>query len=148
MIIIGYQGIGKSALGGENGFIDLESSNFNKPDGSETKILNWHVPYCNVANDLSSQGYNVFVSCHKQVRDYLKKSKEKVVLVFPALELEKGWFEKLKERYNKTHLSKDRAALTRTFNCYSQDITDLMNEEYEKIVIESMEYSLKQLLMF
>lgn len=46
MIIIGYPGIGKSTLGGQNDVIDLDSSNFwnngKRPD-------DWYVYYCKVA---------------------------------------------------------------------------------------------------
>lgn len=70
MIIIGYQGIGKSSLVKEDKqFIDLESSNFKiggkRPDG-------WEQMYCETALDLSRQGHVVFTASHKCIRDYLK----------------------------------------------------------------------------
>ena len=82
MVIVGYQGIGKSTLAkNRNGFIDLESSNFfvngeRSPD--------WYIPYCEIALDLSKQGYDVFVSSHKVVRDELKKyyGKEKMIIIW------------------------------------------------------------------
>ena len=66
MIVIGYQGIGKSTLAARNlKYIDLESSNF-WFDDPETKQRvrhsNWYEMYFNVAEDLSRQGYVVFVS--------------------------------------------------------------------------------------
>ena len=66
MIIIGYQGIGKSTLSARNlKYVDLESSNF-WFDDPETKQrvrhFNWYEMYCNVAEYLSRQGYVVFVS--------------------------------------------------------------------------------------
>ena len=70
MIIIGFPGIGKSSVtraydGDTNttSYIDLESSNFVKDD-------NWVEEYCNLAIDLDLQGYNVFVSSHKEVLCY------------------------------------------------------------------------------
>ena len=89
MIIIGYQGIGKSTLAAsELKYIDLESSNFWFYD-SETKQKvrhsNWYEMYCNVAENLSRQGYIVFVSSHQPVRERLLKSKEYVVVCVPLL---------------------------------------------------------------
>ena len=51
MIIIGYQGIGKSTLAGkDNKFIDLESGNF-WVNGE--RVENWYIPYCQIAEHLS-----------------------------------------------------------------------------------------------
>ena len=52
MIYVGYQGIGKSSLGGTDKYIDLESSNFKHED-------DWYKTYCDVAISLSKQGYDV-----------------------------------------------------------------------------------------
>lgn len=60
MIYSGYPGIGKSTIAGKYNCIDLESSNFGKESG-------WEKIYCQVAKDLSDQGYNVFVSTRKQL---------------------------------------------------------------------------------
>ena len=52
MIVIGYQGIGKSSLAGRNNiFIDLESGNF-WVDGKRAD--DWYKPYCQIAEHLSS----------------------------------------------------------------------------------------------
>lgn len=56
MIFIGYQGIGKSTLAGYNRYIDLESGNF-WINGKRDE--NWYIPYCNIAEHLSEQGYRV-----------------------------------------------------------------------------------------
>lgn len=59
MIIVGYQGIGKSSLAGrDKKFIDLESGNF-WIDGKRAD--DWYKPYCKIAEHLSQQGYYVFV---------------------------------------------------------------------------------------
>ena len=70
MIIIGYQGIGKSTLANiDNAYIDLESSNFwHKGE----RYDNWYIYYGKIAESLSRQNYNVFTSSHREVRDYLK----------------------------------------------------------------------------
>ena len=48
MIIIGYQGIGKSTLASRypGHYIDLESSHFNNDLGK--KEPGWHIPYCKI----------------------------------------------------------------------------------------------------
>lgn len=72
MIIIGYPGIGKSTLAGkDHKFIDLESSNFKIED---ERSEDWYKVYCKVAEDLSRQGYIVFVSSHLAVREALRGS--------------------------------------------------------------------------
>ena len=66
MIVIGYQGIGKSTLANKDlRFIDLESGNF-WVDGKRAD--DWYKPYCQIAEHLSRQGYIVFTSSHEVVR--------------------------------------------------------------------------------
>ena len=109
MIIIGYKGIGKSTLANESSkYIDLESGNFwhngVRPD-------NWYVFYCQIAEHLSQQGYDVFVSSHEVVRNRLKKySKESICVVYPSIELKGEWIKKLKERFEASKLEKDYKA--------------------------------------
>ena len=107
MIIIGYQGIGKSTLAGWSNCIDLESGNF-WVDGKRAE--DWYIPYCQIANHLSEQGYTVFVSSHEVVRNELKKSKERVVAICPFVELRNEWVAKLEDRYLTTKLDKDYKA--------------------------------------
>lgn len=82
MIIIGYQGIGKSTLSSIClKYIDLESSVF-WIDGKRHD--DWYIAYTQIAENLSRQGYVVFVSSHEVVRNALKNSKEKVICCVPA----------------------------------------------------------------
>lgn len=125
MVIIGYQGIGKSTLAESNErYIDLESSTY-----SQTGKDDWYVAYCKEALKLSKEGYDVFVSCHKQVRDYLKenKGKEHVALIYPCLEFEDEWLDRLKMRYIETGLEKDLRAYKRALDHYKDDIQDLID---------------------
>lgn len=97
MIIIGYQGIGKSTLAGKNKCIDLESGNFwfyDLETYQKVRHNDWYVPYCNIANHLSEQGYTVFTSSHEVVRNELKKSKEDVFIIYPSIELKDEWIKK------------------------------------------------------
>lgn len=143
MIIIGYQGIGKSTLAGQNGCIDLESGNF-WVNGKRAE--DWYIPYCRIANHLSEQGYTVFVSSHEVVRNELKKSKERVVAIVPAVELRDEWVAKLEERYNRTGLDKDFKAWKNAEDRYEDNIYEIMDDVSKGYYIRHMSYSLKGIL--
>ena len=145
MIIIGYPGIGKSTLAVQHlGYIDLESSNF-KVDGM--KIEGWQKIYCNIAKHLSRQGFKVFVSSHIEVRKELRDCNEEVVIIYPNLKLKDEWIDKLRKRYIETHSDKDYNALLDAELFYEDKIKSLMEEKFEHIVIDDMNYSLRWLLL-
>ena len=146
MIIIGYQGIGKSSLSNPYlGYIDLESSNF-KVDG--IKIEGWQKIYCNIAKHLSCQGFKVFVSSHIEVRKELRDCNEEVVIIYPNLKLKDEWIDKLRKRYIETHSNKDHNALLDAELFYENKIKSLMKEDsFDHIVIDNMNYSLRGLLL-
>lgn len=144
MIIIGYQGIGKSTLAKDSWkYIDLESGNF-WINGERDE--QWYKSYCNIANHLSAQGYTVFTSSHKEVREELKNSSEVVKIAFPALELKTDWLIRLTNRYNESMLEKDYKALINASLYYEDNINDLMNEPFDKIVINNIDYNLRKLI--
>lgn len=144
MIIIGYQGIGKSTLAKDSlEYIDLESGNF-WVNGERDE--QWYKPYCNIANHLSAQGYTVFTSSHKEVREELKNSSEIVKIIFPSLGLKTDWLIKLTNRYNESMLEKDYKALINASLYYEDNINDLMNEPFDKIVIDNINYNLRELI--
>ena len=142
MIIIGYPGIGKSTLAGrDHKYIDLESSNF-KINGERSE--DWYKIYCKVAEDLSRQGYIVFVSCHLAVREELKGSEEDVVMIFPVGRLEKEWIAKLRNRYEKSNTDKDRMAYERARDHYHDDIVSLLNyPTRHQVWLTTMAYDLE-----
>lgn len=154
MIIIGYQGIGKSSLCKKNNnFIDLESSSFWIPAKEEIRVSDpdavyrhddWYEAYCNVAEDLSRQGYVVFVSSHEPVRKRLQSSKEIVVAIAPAptSEMETIWIEKLKERLNSTNLQKDYMALKNAEERYKENITEIFEDTKIHVMIHDPNYNL------
>ena len=149
MIIIGYQGIGKSTLSKNqfNIFIDLESSNFFfEKNGMLIRDPNWYIPYCKIANHLSEQGFIVFVSSHKVVRDELKKSKRKVVAIYPALELKDQWIKKLRNRYNETGLEKDYKALANAEDRYEENIKEIIDDVEDSLVINDINYDLEDII--
>ena len=150
MIVIGYQGIGKSTLASRNlKYIDLESSNF-WFDDAETKQRvrhsNWYEMYCNVAEDLSRQGYVVFVSSHQPVRERLLKSEEYVVACVPSLDLKEQWIEKLHIRFKESGLEKDYKAYMNALDRFTENITEIINSGFDALVINDMHYDLRNLI--
>lgn len=142
MIYVGYQGIGKSSIGGTNKYIDLESGNF-WIDGKRDE--NWYKIYVNIAENLNDQGYDVLLSSHAVVRDELKERNIPFTCVYPRLNLRDQWIERLLHRYNITLQEKDYKALCNAIKEYDSNITDLSQEE-NTIEINSMDYELTELL--
>lgn len=146
MIVIGYQGIGKSTLAGkDNRFIDLESGNF-WIDGQ--RASDWYKPYCKIAEHLSQQGYIVFTSSHEVVRNQLMNSSEVVMLCFPSVELKDEWIQKLEKRYEETGLDKDYKALMNAKDRYEDNINELLDSNLLcKIILKTMDYDLEASLI-
>ena len=147
MIVVGYQGIGKSTLAGRDyKYIDLESENF-WIDGERAD--DWHKPYCKIAEHLSEQGYIVFVSSHETVRQYLvENSIELVALVYPSIELRDAWIDKLEKRYIKSGLEKDYKALMNAKYNYVENIRELQESCIEyKLEINKLSYDLESMLI-
>lgn len=145
MILIGYQGIGKSTLAlKENNFIDLESSNFFYKD---KRIDNWYIYYCNIAAHLSKQGFNVFVSSHEVVRNRLKKYfDEPLICIVPSINLKDEWIKKLYERYTNHKSEKNYKAWMNAVDRYEDNINEIKNSGIEFIEIENINYDLENLL--
>lgn len=143
MIIIGYQGIGKSTLANRRTMrcIDLESGNF-FVDGKRAD--DWYKIYVQIAKHLSQQGYTVFVSSHKVVRDELYGCGVPVAACFPDLSLKDEWVAKLEARYAESKLDKDYRALMNAKECYTTNISEMIADcdeyGYEKIVITDIEH--------
>lgn len=145
MIVIGYQGIGKSTLSNKDlRFIDLESGNF-WIDGKRSD--DWYRPYCKIAEHLSQQGRIVFTSSHKVVREQLSISEEQIICCVPDLNLKDDWIRKLENRYSASKLEKDYKALMNAKDCYEENITDIANSGYSVLWLENMDYKLDDLLL-
>lgn len=149
MIVIGYQGIGKSSLAGRNNkFIDLESGNF-WVDGKRAD--DWYKPYCQIAEHLSQQGYIVFTSSHEVVRKQLENSSETIVIVYPSIELKDEWIDKLERRYIESGLEKDYKALMNANDRYEENIKELneYSHRYQvyRLVLTKMDYDLEAALI-
>ena len=145
MIIVGYQGIGKSSVSNsDTRCIDLESSNFfvgdKRPD-------DWYKYYVQIAQHLSAQGYTVFVSSHKVVRDELKATHaEDVAVCFPNANLKEQWLERLCDRYKRTRLDKDLRAAMNVEQNYLSNIVELYDEAikngWETLIVGTTNYDL------
>ena len=147
MIVIGYQGIGKSTMSKKFlECIDLESSNF-RIDG--VRADDWYKAYGNIALSLSNQGYIVFTSSHMVVIDWIgerNKTNEKVVICYPAFQLKDQWIKRLEERYSITNLQKDYIAWKNAEDRYSDNIQELIDaskrHDFGRCCLISMDYDL------
>ena len=149
MIIIGYQGIGKSTLANKDmKFVDLESGSFwyTNQMGEKTRHLYWYECYCNVAEHLSAQGYDVFVSSHKEVRERLQNSSEHVIAVVPSINLKTQWIAKLKSRYDASSLEKDYKAWLNAQDRYEENIKEIQHDYPNYVEIKLLEYDLKEII--
>ena len=86
MIFCGYAGVGKSTAAKKIvRVVDLESTPFQK---------DWET-YARVAKHMSDQGYIVLVSCHKELREELRRIGADYIVVYP----EKNQKEIYRQRY-------------------------------------------------
>ncbi len=140
MIIVGYQGIGKSSVSGAyNNCIDLESSNFwhecRRPD-------DWYIYYCKIAIDLSKQGFTVFTSSHKEVRDYLLHFTDQtgIVCVFPSVSLKDKWIKRLRDRYANDQSEKNFKALANAEDRYEANVTEMLDSGHLYYEIDDADF--------
>ena len=144
MIIVGYQGIGKSTISSYiTSMIDLESGNF-WVDGKRNN--NWYKVYVNIAEHLSNQGFTVFLSSHKVVREELNWREVPFAVICPSLEMKTIWIDKLKSRYEHSMKGKDFKAWKNAVQCYDENIKDLMSEEF-CCTIDSADYDLGDIVV-
>lgn len=123
MIYSGYPCVGKSSICGTDNNIDLESSNFfYTADGTMKRDESWEKVYVNIAEDLSSQGYNVFLSSHGAVTAELNKRGVKFVGIMPSPNLKEEWIKRAEFRYKENPSSKNKKALDRIIDHFEEDI--------------------------
>ena len=125
LIICGYPGVGKTAVGGWINCIDLESSSF------DHIYFSWVETYVRVATDLATQGYTVLMSTHLEVIKKLKEAKEyadgkwDVVIFCPKKEMKDAWLARVTDRYLADKSFKNQRALMRVRERFDSDIDDL-----------------------
>lgn len=157
-IIIGYPGVGKSTLAGNNNYIDLESSMFRNSLGE--KIEDWDCAYVSVAEDLARQGYNVFISSHSDVYNHFNYNVVKslqslddinVLAVYPSSRVFNVWVDKLGSRYRNDPSTKNLAAYTRAQNHIVSDIEEFKDfakrNSITTVEIDSLDYSLSSMII-
>ena len=146
MIIVGYQGIGKSSAARDNlSFIDLESSSFwvnGKRD------FDWYVVYAQIAEHLSKQGYTVFVSSHQVLRDWLNSSTEKVVEIYPSKEIKEDWLRRLKYRLMTEPSEKNNRAYEGAVGYYDSNIDSFEEDRghYMYMELKTINYKLEDVI--
>ena len=145
VIIIGYQGIGKSSCAGIERCIDLESSNFFIGD---RRGEDWFIPYCQIAMNLANQRYVVMTSSHKVVRDTFETMPKlenvgEVVVFCPTRSMKEEWIQRLQERYDRTGLFKDYKALMNAKERYDENIAELVNSPFPVYQPEAIDYDLR-----
>lgn len=146
MIVIGYQGIGKSTLAKKLGsfIIDLESS-WMKVNGE--RMRNWADIYCQIAAGLSQQGFIVMVSSHAIVQSILAHCPEKVMAIYPSLDIKDEWIERLRVRYEDTGKEKDLLAWRSAEEGYVDQIGVLRLSPFVKREISDMDYDLLSFIL-
>ena len=150
MIVIGYQGIGKTTCASKrDGVIDLESSNF-KVDGERDE--NWYIIYCRIAISLARQGYIVLISSHECVRSELRKhgseGKYTVVIICPHYALKDQWIQHLHNRYIQDRSDKNYAAWKDAEDHFIDSIQSItQGVVFSIIFLNSMDYDLGGLIM-
>lgn len=127
LIICGYPGVGKTAVGGWLNCIDLESSSFDRI------YFSWVETYVRVATDLASQGYTILTSTHAEVINKLKEAKKyadgkwDVVIFCPKKEMKDAWISRVNDRYLADKSFKNQRALMRVKERFDSDINDLQS---------------------
>ena len=143
MIFCGYQGVGKSSIcNRKNGYIDFESSNFFV---NEMRPNMWVDIYINQAVDLNNQGYDVFLSTHKALRNRLNELNIDFTVITPCIDLKEQWIERLTKRYKYNPSIKNMKALNNAEACYEENVNDLCSES-KVIMITNPEYDLKDFI--
>ena len=89
IILCGFAGIGKSYVAKNRcGWVDLESTPFNKDFNT----------YITIANHMSSNGYNVMLSAHKELRQLLLDNDIKFITIMPTISQLNEYKRRYKER--------------------------------------------------
>lgn len=153
MIIVGYPCIGKSTLARrDHHYLDLESSSFwvSGQRGQE-RDPNWNRAYINIAEHLSSYGYDVFVSSHEPVyRELLVRKNGNFMAIVPAptAMMMSAWLERLYHRYIETRSDKDYKAYRFAKENYIESTEALIRamDGHPTIMLNKPEYDLDMLI--
>lgn len=91
LLICGFAGIGKSTMAKKHaGWVDLESTPFKK---------DWKT-YIRIAKHMADNGYNVMLSCHKELRQELRNQNIKYIVGMPKYNEKNLYLKRYSERGN------------------------------------------------
>lgn len=146
-IISVFPGIGKTTLVQINkNYIDLESSDYKWIDIDKTlpieerkgtaKTINPDFPnnYIKKINELTSMGFNVLISSHKEVREALQAQGIEYTIILPSLDMK----EEMISRYLSRGNQESFVNLLKTN--YEKFVGDLSIDPNEKIILKSGQY--------
>ena len=104
--------------------------------------------YGNIADDLSRQGFIVFVSSHASVVNYIASiSHERKAIICPYLTLKEDWIDRLKNRYRQEPTDKNYKAFMNAVDRFDDDIKELLDTQgYEKFPLSSTNYKLSDFI--
>ncbi len=158
LIIVGYQGIGKSSCSGPPNVIDLESGSFWIPgDNGSYREIDWYITYCQIALHLANQGFVVFTSSHKVVYDYFKavinakalpENIGNIVVFCPQSSMKEEWIARLQERYDKSGLEKDYKALMNAKERFMENIAELFDCGLPVLYPAYIDYDLRDYIYY
>lgn len=133
-------------------YLDLDSEVFYVNGKRDPR---WYVVYAKIAMELSLQGFYVFTSSHGNVRNEIRKlsfneqyfEKFKIYNIYPVLELEKEWVDKLHVRWLATGLEKDHKAFCFASINYRASFYEIRDDNlFNDIQITDINYDLRQLI--
>jgi len=121
-IICGFAGVGKSYLAKNvAGVVDLESTPFKK---------NW-TTYVDVATHMQDNGYTVLLSCHKELRQELKRRNRDYVVVIPAKKDKQNYLHRYECRGN------NQAFIDLFTEKWDDFLDEILKEEKNVIVLNN-----------
>ena len=135
MIIIGYQGIDKSTYCIKMmDAIDLDDSSCFR-DFSGNRPDKWCETYVKTAIYLNGQGYDVFISSNKEVRQALLACHccsyyrgFKYCAIVPSINLKDAWIRRLRNLYNNSNSTNNLEALNNARFNFEESIKDIAND--------------------
>lgn len=122
LIVVAYQGMGKTTLTKQNpNYFDLESSGYPR-DNQE-----WYKNYVKDAiKKVTEEGYDIcFLSSHEVVRDYLTTIKQPFLIFYPIAK-KSTMLDRLAKRYFEDPSVKNGKALANAVLDYEKNVMDLM----------------------
>ena len=146
-VISAFPGIGKTTLIQTNkNYVDLESLDYKWLDIDKAlsveerkgtaKTINPDFPnnYIKKIGELTSMGFNVLISSHKEVREALQAQGIKYTIVLPSLEMKEEMINRYLSRGNQENF------VNLLKSNYKKFVEDLAMDPNEKIILKHGQY--------